>query len=105
MPEQRRWTHFIDHFKEHAISRWMFYSLLIGLVAGLGAVVFLYTLEWLKYFVLDYLAGYPMKPPAGEHLVEVHEVTLPGGLFDMMVKLPIRISMFSTGKRSLSIDT
>ena len=69
MPEQRRWTHFIDHFKEHAISRWMFYSLLVGVVAGLGAAAFFFSLEWLKYFILDYLAGYPTEVPAGEHLV------------------------------------
>jgi CIC family chloride channel protein len=70
MPEQRRWTNFIDHFKEHAISRWMFYSLLIGIVAGLGAAFFFFSLEWLKYFFLDYLAGYPMEPPVGEQLIK-----------------------------------
>lgn len=69
MPEQRRWIHFIDHFKEHAISRWMFYSLLIGVVAGLGAAAFFFSLEWLKYFILDFLAGYPVEAPAGEHLI------------------------------------
>jgi CIC family chloride channel protein len=69
MAEQRPWTNFIDYLKEHAISRWMFYSLLIGVVAGLGAAAFFFSLEWLKYFVLDFLAGYPMEPPAGEHLV------------------------------------
>jgi len=69
MAEQRRWTSFIDHLREHAISRWMFYSVLIGIVAGLGAAAFLFSLEWLKYYVLDLLAGYPMDSPAGEHLV------------------------------------
>jgi len=69
MAEQRRWTSFIDYFKEHAISRWMLYSLLIGIVAGLGAAAFFFSLEWLKYFVLDLLAGYPMEPPAGERLI------------------------------------
>ncbi|MEE9121131.1 MAG: chloride channel protein [Syntrophobacteria bacterium] len=69
MSEQGRWTSFINYLREHSFSRWMFYSLLIGLVAGLGAAAFLFSLEWLKYFVLDYLAGYPMSSPAGEHLV------------------------------------
>jgi CIC family chloride channel protein len=69
MPEQERWTSFINHLKEHVISRWMFYSILIGLVAGLGAAAFFFALEWLKYFVLDFLAGFPMEPPAGERLV------------------------------------
>jgi len=69
MPKQRRWTNFINYLREHAISRWMFYSLLIGIVAGLGAAAFFFSLEWLKYFVLDFLAGYPMEPPAGERLI------------------------------------
>jgi CIC family chloride channel protein len=69
MADQRRWTNFVDYLREHAISRWMFYSLLVGAVAGLGAAAFLFSLEWLKYFILDFLAGYPMESPAGEHLV------------------------------------
>jgi len=69
MPEQGRWTSLINYLREHSFSRWMFYSLLIGLVAGLGAAAFFFSLEWLKYFVLDYLAGYPMPAPAGEQLV------------------------------------
>ncbi|UCG20290.1 MAG: chloride channel protein [Deltaproteobacteria bacterium] len=69
MPGPRRWTNFINYLREHAISRWMFYSLLIGIVAGLGAAAFFFSLEWLKYFVLDFLAGYPMESPAGERLI------------------------------------
>ncbi len=69
MSEQGRWTSFINYLREHSFSRWIFYSLLIGLVAGLGAAAFFFSLEWLKYFVLDYLAGYPMEAPAGEQLV------------------------------------
>jgi CIC family chloride channel protein len=69
MSEQGRWTSVINYLREHSFSRWMFYGLLIGLVAGLGAAVFFFSLEWLKYFVLDYLAGYPMEAPAGEQLL------------------------------------
>jgi CIC family chloride channel protein len=47
----------------------MFYSLLIGAVSGLGAAFFFFSLEWLKYAVLDFLAGYAIEPPAGEHIV------------------------------------
>ena len=70
MPEQRRWTNFFNYLKEHTISRWMFYSLLIGIISGLGAAFFFFSLEWLKYFCLDYLAGYPMESPVGEQLVK-----------------------------------
>jgi CIC family chloride channel protein len=69
MADQRRWKNFVDYLREHAISRWMFYSLLTGAVAGLGAAAFLFSLEWLKYLVLDFLAGYPMESAAGEHLI------------------------------------
>ncbi len=69
MVERGRWTYFISYLRQHAFSRWMLYSLLIGLVAALGAAAFFFSLEWLKYFVLDYLAGYPMEAPAGERLV------------------------------------
>ncbi len=69
MAEKGRWTYFISYLRQHAISRWMLYSLLIGLVAAMGAAAFFFSLEWLKYFILDYLAGYPVEPPAGEHLV------------------------------------
>jgi CIC family chloride channel protein len=69
MPEQTHRRSFFRYLKDHAIPRWMFYTLLIGLVAGLGAAAFLFSLEWLKYFVLDYLVGYPMESPAGERLV------------------------------------
>ena len=70
MPEQRTLTTFINYLREHTISRWMFYSLLIGIVSGLGAAFFFFSLEWLKYFVLDYLVGYSMESPAGEQLVK-----------------------------------
>jgi CIC family chloride channel protein len=40
------------------------------LVSGIGASLFLFALEWLTYFVLDYLAGFPLGAPAGEHLVQ-----------------------------------
>jgi CIC family chloride channel protein len=59
----------ISYLRHHTISRWMLYSLLVGLVAGTGAALFFFCLEWGKYFVLDYLAGYPMGVPAGEHLI------------------------------------
>ena len=83
MAEQGRWTSFIRYLRQHAVSRWMFYSVLIGFVAALGAAAFFFSLEWLKYFVLDYLAGYPVEPPAGEHLVHgmPHGTPIPWILF------------------------
>ena len=61
---------FARYLRSHTISRWIGYSLLVGLVSGIGASLFLFALEWLTYFVLDYLAGFPLGAPAGEHLVQ-----------------------------------
>jgi CIC family chloride channel protein len=61
---------FLRYIRGHRVSRWMLYGLLVGLVSGFGAGVFLVALEWLTYFVLDYLAGFPLGAPAGERLVQ-----------------------------------
>ncbi|MEW5914565.1 MAG: chloride channel protein [Thermodesulfobacteriota bacterium] len=50
-------------------------SVLIGVVAGLGAIAFFYALEWARWFCLAYLAGAPAPAPAGEHLVELSAST------------------------------
>ncbi|MGQ9483803.1 MAG: chloride channel protein [Desulfosoma sp.] len=49
--------------------RYVVYSVVIGVVSGLGACLFYVLLEWGKYFFLEYLAGYPLSKPGGEHLV------------------------------------
>jgi len=67
--KRQHWRALYLNIREHTLPRWVFYSVLIGLVSGLGAAAFFFSLEWLKYFVLDYLAGFPMGAPAGEHLV------------------------------------
>lgn len=48
------------------VSRWLFYSLLVGVVAGLGAVVFFYLLQLGNDLFLHRLAGYIPPGPAGE---------------------------------------
>jgi CIC family chloride channel protein len=75
--KQVRWTSLIRYMRDHEISRWMFYGLIVGLVAGLAAAAFFFSLEWLKYFVFDYLAGYPVEAPAGEHLVKITSHSAP----------------------------
>lgn len=49
--------------------RWVLYSVIVGVVSGLGACLFFALLEWGTYFFLEYLAGYPLIKPGGEHLV------------------------------------
>jgi len=54
---------------KHKFFRWLVYGSLIGTFSGLGAGLVFFLLEWAKFFVLEYLAGYAMAKPAGEHLV------------------------------------
>jgi len=61
--------------QKHQLLRWALYSVLIGIVSGLGACAFFFCLEWMKYFTFEYLAGYNHLKPAGEQLVEFSSAT------------------------------
>ena len=58
--------------KEQSINiaqagKWTLYFVLIGIIAGLGSVVFHYLCRLGVHFFLDLLAGYRPPAPAGEH--------------------------------------
>jgi len=58
--------------KERSINiaqagKWTLYFVLIGIIAGLGSVVFQYLCRLGVHFFLDFLAGYRPPAPAGEH--------------------------------------
>ncbi len=48
-------------------GRWLFNFILIGLIAGLGSVVFHYLCQLGVHYFLDLMAGYRPDAPAGEH--------------------------------------
>jgi CIC family chloride channel protein len=48
-------------------GKWVFYYVLIGLIAGLGAIVFQYLCQIGLYVFLEQVAGYRPYAPAGEH--------------------------------------
>ena len=48
-------------------SRWAFYFIVIGLIAGVGSIVFHYLCQLGMHYFLDLMAGYRPPPPAGEH--------------------------------------
>jgi len=48
-------------------GKWTFYFVLIGIIAGLGSIVFHYLCQIGAHVFMDYLAGYRPPPPAGEH--------------------------------------
>ncbi len=56
-------------------GRWLFYFVLIGLIAGCGAIVFHYLCGLGMHYFLDLMAGYRPAAPAGEHLLLPHTQT------------------------------
>lgn len=56
-------------FERHQILRWGAYGAVIGTLSALMACLVFYALEWGTFFALEYLAGYKLGKPAGEHLV------------------------------------
>lgn len=56
-------------------GKWLFYFVLIGLIAGLGAVLFHFLCGLGMHYFLDLMAGYRPSSPAGEHLLMPHTQT------------------------------
>ena len=57
-------------------GRWLFYFVLIGLIAGCGAILFHYLCGLGMHYFLDLMAGYRPDAPAGEHLLVPHTNTV-----------------------------
>ena len=58
--------------KERSINiahagKWTLYFVLIGLIAGLGSIVFQYLCQLGQHYFIDFMAGYRPPSPAGEH--------------------------------------
>ena len=56
-------------------GKWLFYFVLIGLIAGCGAIVFHYLCGLGMHYFMDLMAGYRPDSPAGEHLLLPHSRT------------------------------
>ena len=48
-------------------GKWSFYFLIIGIIAGLGSIVFHYLCLLGMHWFMDFMAGYVPPGPAGEH--------------------------------------
>ena len=48
------------------LRKWLLLGITIGVIAGLGAVVFYFALKYTEEFLLGYLAGYHIPTPVGE---------------------------------------
>ena len=60
-------TQRFNPFNVARAGKWMFYFVLIGLIAGLGSVIFHYLCQVGSHFFMDMMAGYRPPAPAGEH--------------------------------------
>jgi CIC family chloride channel protein len=58
-------------------GRLLIYSILVGVIAGIGAIAFFYGLSWAKVFFIEYLAGFKVVEPPGEQILHVHMVLNP----------------------------
>lgn len=56
----------IDAKRATQMARFLFLCVVIGAIAGLGAVAFWYMLETTRYLLLDGIAGYHAEGPPGE---------------------------------------
>ncbi|OBI11730.1 chloride channel protein [Mycobacterium sp. E2327] len=52
--------------KSGYVQKWLLLGVTIGVIAGLGAVVFYFALKYTAEFLLGYLAGYHIPTPVGE---------------------------------------
>lgn len=64
-------------------GKWTLYFVLIGLIAGLGSIVFQYLCQLGLHYFMDLMAGYRPPPPAGEHHL-LHPTSTP---FNRMILL------------------
>lgn len=48
-------------------GRWALYFIAIGIIAGLGSIIFHYLCQLGIHYFMDYMAGYRPPAPAGEH--------------------------------------
>lgn len=57
------------------VSKWVSYYVIIGFIAGLGAILFHYLCHIGSHVFLDYMAGYHPPSPAGESPIFNHTAT------------------------------
>lgn len=63
---------FLSGFELRASGKWFILSAIVGVVAGLGAIVFQLGSQTVLHFTLERIAGYSPQEPAGEHAFFPH---------------------------------
>ena len=74
-------------------GKWAFYFLIIGIIAGLGSILFHYLCVLGMHYFMDLLAGYRPPSPAGEHHL-LEPSTIPFRRY-MLFFLPAMGGLFS----------
>ncbi len=71
MDNFRSYLNFLRHFTPLTLTgspaKWLSYFVVIGIIAGLGSILFHLLCDLGMHFLLDQLAGYRPSGPAGEH--------------------------------------
>jgi CIC family chloride channel protein len=68
-------TRFVKYLEFHSSGKWLILSSLIGVVAGLGAIVFQLLGQFVIHFTLSGIAGFAPSEAAGEHAIFAHSET------------------------------
>jgi CIC family chloride channel protein len=66
-PKRGAWLNLGNTFDVAHAGKWALYFIAIGLIAGLGSVVFHYLCQLGIHYLMDFLAGFRPPTPAGEH--------------------------------------
>ncbi len=69
-PPFKKWVAWLNlgrTFNVAHAGKWALYFIAIGLIAGLGSVVFHYLCQLGIHYLMDFMAGYRPPVPAGEH--------------------------------------
>jgi CIC family chloride channel protein len=69
-PSKNRWTSWFNlgsTFDFAHAGKWALNFIAVGLIAGLGSIVFHYLCQLGIHYLMDFMAGYRPPPPAGEH--------------------------------------
>jgi CIC family chloride channel protein len=65
----------LNKFNMPVIGRWFILGTIVGIVAGLGAIIFFTLMQACSYFFIDYLAGMRVEETAGEPALFGHATT------------------------------
>jgi CIC family chloride channel protein len=64
-----------QRFNLPVIGRWFILGSIVGLVSGIGAIIFFLLLQGSSFFFMDYIVGLRVEETAGEHAIFGHAAT------------------------------